>query len=182
MPTWIYSGGPSADQLWVKTWDPTDAEITARPRKRILSRWSDHAGTRALDASLHALDVFPRLTPAFCRAAFLRDTLPTGAGGGHRRSDPLSARDRDRYHGLRRDRLQPDPTFDERPMGDTPVMEMTKAYAARGEYPMNVTLNVRFIGKSDVLALARLRRQGWAYLLHRDPQQRQEPRVGAVFG
>jgi FAD/FMN-containing dehydrogenase len=137
-----------ADQLWVKTWDPTDAAITARPRQRVLSRLSEHAGTRALAASLRALDVFPRLTPAFCRAAFRatpsqQERVVEIVEAIHYRRGIETAK-----MGCVEIAFTPDTAFANVQWAIRLVMEMTNAYAARGEYPMNVTLNVRFIGSS----------------------------------
>jgi FAD/FMN-containing dehydrogenase len=139
------------DRLWVKTWDPTDAPITAKPRKSALNRLTDRAGTRALDASLRALDVFPRLTPAFCRAAFTatpsdQDRVVEIVEAIHYRRGIENAN-----MGCVEIAFKVDPAFENVKWAIRTVFEATNSYAARGEYPMNVTLNVRFIQSSECL-------------------------------
>jgi hypothetical protein len=136
------------DQVWVKTWDPIDAPITAKPRKSALNRLTDRAGTRALDASLRALDVFPRLTPTFCQAAFNatpsdQDRVVEIVDAIHYRRGIETAK-----MGCVEIAFKVDASFENAKWAIQTVLETTNSYAARGEYPMNVTLNVRFIQSS----------------------------------
>ena len=140
---------PFCDQFWIKTWDRTEAEITAKPRQSSVSRLRDAIGARVLGAGI-ALDCrFPRLTPAMSQALFKatpsrRDqTVDIVEAVHYRRSIEATKM------GCVEVAFKIDPTFDNVKWAIEIVRDMTRTRAAHLEYPLNVTMNVRFIRNSN---------------------------------
>ena len=139
---------PFSDQLWVKTWQRIAAPITAKPRQS----WSDRSGT-AISAqfyreSLRLMKTFPRMTPDVSRMLFkltpsIGDKVVDVVEAIHYRRSIEVAK-----MGCVEVAFKLDSHFDNVRWAMQAVFERVNAYARRKAYPMNVTLNVRFIGNS----------------------------------
>ena len=140
---------PFCDQFWVKSWDRTETEITARPRKSLRDSVGAGISTRIWRESFKLVNASPQLTPAFCRTTFKatpsvqNNVVEVLEAIHYRRAIEVTKM------GCVEIAFKIDPTFQNVKWAIQTVFETTKAYAARGEYPMNVTLNVRFIHSSD---------------------------------
>jgi hypothetical protein len=139
---------PFSDQFWVKTWDRTDAAMTAKPRTSVGNRLTDAIGARVLGAAVGLASTFPRLTPAISQTLFhatpsQRDqTVDIVEAIHYRRSIEATKM------GCVEVAFKVDSTFEHARSAIKTVFDATRAWAARGEYPLNVTMNVRFIDSS----------------------------------
>jgi hypothetical protein len=139
---------PFCERLWVKTWDRTDTAITDRPRKRPGARLSDSVTSRILREGLRMARTVPSLTPTICQALFhatpsQRDQVVAIVEAIHyRRAIEVTKM------GCVEVAFKIDPAFDHVKLAMQTVLDMTRVYAARGDYPFNVTMNVRFIHQS----------------------------------
>jgi hypothetical protein len=139
---------PFCDHFWVKSWDRTEAEITARPRKSLRDRVGAAISSRLYRESLKLANAFPCSTPASCQIAFkatpsVQDkVVPVVEAIHYRRSIEVTKM----WCVEVAFKITPD--FEPVKWAMQTVFETTKAYAARGQYPMNVTMNLRFIQNS----------------------------------
>lgn len=142
---------PFSSEIWVKTWDHIDSKPTAKPR----NSWGDKLWA-AISARLYNLLLslccrFPKWTPTLTRAAFrftpsVRDEIVDIVEAIHyRRSIEVN-----RMHCVEI-AFKIDSKFENVRQAINVVLEKTDAYAARGEYPFNVTMNVRFNHNSSCL-------------------------------
>jgi FAD/FMN-containing dehydrogenase len=140
---------PFSDQFWVKSWDRVEAEITARPRKSLLDKIGAAMSSRIYHESLKLINAFPHATPTACQMAFratpsVQDKIVEVVEAIHyRRSIGVTKM------GCVEIAFKIAPGFQNVKWAIQVGLETTKAYAARSEYPLNVTMNVRFIHKSD---------------------------------
>jgi hypothetical protein len=142
---------PFCDRFWVKTWDRTDAEITEKPRQSVGSRLVDAIGARVLREGIRISGAFPRLTPTVSQALFKatpsrQDKIVDIVEAIHYRRSLEVTR-----MGCVEVAFKIDPAFESVKQAIATVLEMTRTWAARGEYPLNVTMNVRFIQNSSCL-------------------------------
>ena len=140
---------PFNDRLWVKSWDRVDAEPTAWPRRSRWDRVAAFVGAHAYRASFSLIEVHPGWTPAACRIAFAatpseQDQVVEVVEAIHYRRSIEVLR-----LGCVEVAFKTDPQFDRIRWAMQVVLDATRAYAERGRYPMNVTMNVRFIRDSD---------------------------------
>jgi len=139
---------PFCDHFWVKSWDRTEAEITARPRKSPRDRVGAAIATRFYRELLKLMNTFPGSTPASCQIAFkvspsLQDkVVPVVEAIHYQRSIEVMKM------GCVEVAFKITPDFESVKWAIQTVFAMTKAYAARGQYPMNVAMNLRFIQNS----------------------------------
>lgn len=142
---------PFCDQFWVKSWDRVEAPATAKPRRS----WIDNIGatitSRIHRETLRSLSAFPQLTPAACRMIFqmtpsIRDEVVEVVEAIHYRRAIEVAK-----MGCVEVAFKVDRDFENVKWAINLVREQTARYAARGQYPLNVVLNARFIHNSDCL-------------------------------
>jgi hypothetical protein len=140
---------PFSDQFWVKSWDRVEAQITAKPRKSLLDKIGAAMSSRIYNESLKLINAFPYATPPACQMAFhatpsVQDKIVEVVEAIHyRRSIGVTKM------GCVEIAFKIAPDFQNVKWAIQIGLGTTKAYAARSEYPMNVTMNVRFIQKSD---------------------------------
>jgi hypothetical protein len=142
---------PFCDEFWVKTWDWADAnaKTTAKPRTSAKDRFTDGIGVRVLRECVRLASTIPRLTPALSRAVFTatpsqRDNTVDIVEAIHYRRGIEVAK-----LGCVEVAFKLDPAFEHAKWAIKTVLDLTRVYAARGEYPMNVTMNVRFLHNSS---------------------------------
>jgi hypothetical protein len=139
---------PFCDQFWVKTWDRTDAAVTAKPRASTKDRLTDSLGARVLREGIRLASTFPRLTPTISQALFTatpsqRDqTVDIVEAIHYRRAIEVAKM------GCVEVAFKLDTAFEHVRWAVKAVLDLTRVYAARGEYPLNVTMNVRFMHNS----------------------------------
>ena len=143
---------PFTEQVWVKTWDRTEAPATAKPRASRVEAARSRVEAHVLDGALSLSRRIPRCTPMVSRSAF-RNTPSQGdkvvdvvEAIHYRRSIEITAMgcveiafkvENDDFDGVR--------------FAIGEAVAAVRRWAAAGRYPMNVTLNVRFIHDSGCL-------------------------------
>lgn len=142
---------PFSDQLWVKSWRRTDAEITAKPRRSLSDRVGTALSAQFYRESLRLMKNFPRSTPDVSRTLFkftpsIGDKVVDVVEAVHYRRSIEAAK-----MGCVEVAFKLDADFENVRWAMQAVFDRVKAYAARNEYPMNVTMNVRFIRSSTCL-------------------------------
>ena len=139
---------PFCDQFWVKTWKRTEGEITAKPRRSLSDKLGSAVGSRVHNGLLELLRTFPRLTPQISPMTF--KLTPSE---GNKVVDVVEAIHYRRAievakMGCVEVAFKIDSDFENVKWAIRAVFEKVNAYARRNEYPMNVTMNVRFIHNS----------------------------------
>ncbi len=142
---------PFSDQFWVKTWKKTDAPITAKPRHNPLDSVGATIGSRIHNGLIQLSEIFPRLTPRISQTTFkltpsVGDKVVDVVEAIHYRRAIEFAR-----MGCVEVAFKLDSNFDNAKWAMQQVFDRVNAYAKRGEYPMNVVMNVRFINNSNCL-------------------------------
>lgn len=140
---------PFCDEMWVKTWKKINTGITAKPRRSLSDKVIATAGSRVHNGLIRLSERYPRLTPVISKTTF-----PLTPSKGNKVVDIVEAihyRRAIEYArmGCVEVAFKIDPYFENVKWAIKAVMKQVKTYARRGEYPMNVTMNVRFIHKSD---------------------------------
>ena len=140
---------PFCDQFWVKSWQRVEAQVTARPRHSLNDKVGAAVSSRFLRESLRVSATFPRLTPGISQMIFRatpseRDEVVDVVEAVHYRRAIEVAK-----MGCVEIGFKIDPDFENVKWAIRAVFERVQAYAGHGQYPMNVTMNVRFIHKSD---------------------------------
>ena len=139
---------PFSQQIWVKTWNRTEMPITAKPRQS----WRDHAlaflTAHAGNLTWRLSRYIPRLTPFLSRLAF--SFTPSR---GNKVVDIVEAVHYRRCieanrMGCVEIAFKIDPDFANVKHAFHIVREKAEAYAAKGAYPFNVTMNLRFVANS----------------------------------
>jgi hypothetical protein len=139
---------PLADRFWVKTWTRTDAPITARPRysrlDRVRSAIEMQIYQKMLELQHHAPKTTPALSPiTFAFSPSQRDQVLSIVEAIHyRRSIEVTRM------GCIEIAFKADDDFANVRNAIQMCFDVTRHYAKRGEYPLNVTLNVRFVHNS----------------------------------
>lgn len=141
---------PFSDEFWVKSWQriPPTA-ITAKPRRSRADKLIAEAGARVHDGLITLSEKHPRLTPLFSRFTF--KLTPSK---GNKVVDIVEAIHYRRAiehtrMGCVEVAFKIDPSFENVTWAIKQVFTRVKSYAQRGEYPMNVVMNVRFIHNSN---------------------------------
>jgi hypothetical protein len=141
---------PFADEFWVKSWNRVEGQpLTARPRYDRLDRLRSAMDTRFYQQILNTLYHFPPLTPRVCPLTFefaptRRDQIVNIVEAIHyRRSIEVTRM------GCVEVAFKLDRDFANVRAAIKMAFDLTRAYAAQGQYPFNVTLNVRFIHNSQ---------------------------------
>jgi hypothetical protein len=142
---------PFSDRFWVKQWDRCDGEVQARPRYDRVDIAKTAIEMHLYQSTLELVKRLPRLTPRVSPILFefspsKRDQIVNLVEAIHYQRYIEVTR-----MGCVEVAFKISPDFDNVKWAIQVVLDMTKAYAARLEYPINVTLNVRFIHNSDCL-------------------------------
>jgi hypothetical protein len=139
---------PLADRFWVKTWTRTDAPVTARPRYSRIDRVRSAVEMQIYQQMLELQCRVPKTTPALSPVTFAfspsqRDqVVPIVEAIHYRRSIEVTKM------GCIEIAFKVDDDFANVREGIQMCFDVTRQYAARKEYPLNVTLNVRFVHNS----------------------------------
>lgn len=142
---------PFCDRLWVKSWHRTDEPLVARPRhSRAEAAWSWATANLHREA-LRLSRALPRLTPAICRSL-----LPFTPSRGDRVVPVVEAIHYRRAIEVARMgcvevAFKVDPDFANVRWAIEAALARAHHYARAGSFPLNVTLNARFIHNSDCL-------------------------------
>jgi FAD/FMN-containing dehydrogenase len=142
---------PFSEQMWVKSWHRSDAPITAKPRASASDYWGAAISGRMYREMLRLAHHVPSLTPLICRTMFLatpsvRDEVVEVVEAIHYRRAIEVA-----IMGCVEVGFKIDDDFTNVKEAIQLVFDANKTYAARHEYPFNVTMNVRFINNSRCL-------------------------------
>ncbi|MFV9506503.1 MAG: FAD-binding protein, partial [Oscillochloridaceae bacterium umkhey_bin13] len=142
---------PFCERLWVKSWDRSAKPATARPRhNRVDAAWA-WTTSQMHRGALGLCRAVPPLTPAICRGL-----LPFTPSNGDRIVPIVEAIHYRRAievarMGCLEVAFKLDPDFANARWAIEVALGRVQAYAAKGQYPLNVTLNARFIHNSDCL-------------------------------
>jgi hypothetical protein len=142
---------PFCDRLWVKSWDRTDEPAAAHPRHNPADAAWAWSTSQMHRGALRLCRVAPSLTPAICRGL-----LPFTPSSGDRVVPVVEAIHYRRAievarMGCLEIAFKIDPEFANVRWAIEVALERVRSYAAAGHYPLNVTLNARFISNSDCL-------------------------------
>jgi hypothetical protein len=140
---------PFCDRFWVKSWEPVEGSISAQPRRGLRDKVGAAISSQLLRGSLKLLESFPQLTPKVCQMDFtatpsVRDDVVHVVEAIHYRRGLELAK-----LGCVEIAFKIDPDFENVKWAIRVAFERVRAYAARGQYPLNVTMSARFIHKSD---------------------------------
>ncbi len=142
---------PFTDRLWVKSWNrqPEGTAPTARPRYSRIDRVGAAITGQLYHQSFKLVHLMPKLTPLASRAAFLNtpsinnQLVNVMEAIHYRRSIEVVKT------GCVEVAFKIDENFDNVRGAMQVVFDRVKAHAARRQYPMNLTMNVRFIRNSN---------------------------------
>lgn len=142
---------PFSDRFWVKQWDPCDGPIQSKPRYDRLDIAKTAVEMRLYQTNLELMKRFPRITPRISPILFeftpsRRDQIVDLVEAIHYRRYIEITR-----MGCLEVAFKISPNFDNVKWAIQVVLDMTRLYASRLQYPINVTLNVRFIANSGCL-------------------------------
>ena len=141
---------PFCDDLWVKTWKTIrNTSITARPRYSRSDRLISDIGSRVHNGLISLSEKYPRLTPSLSRFTF--KLTPSKGNKVVDIVEAIHYRRAIEYTkmGCVEVAFKVDPFFENVKWAMQQVFKRVKTYARRGEYPMNVVMNVRFIHNSN---------------------------------
>lgn len=139
---------PFCDRFWVKQWDCAWGQIAAKPRRSLRDNVTAAIDTRFFRSAIDLLGPFPTLTPHLSRTAFVftpshqNQIIDLVEAIHYRRSIELFRL------GCVEIAFKVDDDFANVKWAMQLVLDQTQAYAARGQYPINVTMNVRFVHNS----------------------------------
>ena len=142
---------PFCDQFWVKTWQPTNEEITAKPRRSLGDAIGSAIGARFHNGLIGLSETFPRLTPGLSRMTFKltpsrgKKVVDVVEAIHYRRAIEVAKM------GCVEVAFKIDAGFENVKWAIRQVFDRVKVYARLDEYPMNVVMNVRFINNSNCL-------------------------------
>jgi len=142
---------PFTDQFWVKSWNrqPDSTPTTARPRYSQWDRIYAAVTGQLYHQSFHLLRPFPQITPLANRAAFRatpsinNQAVNVVEAIHYRRSIEVVKA------GCVEVAFKLDEDFETVRWAMQVVFDSVKAQAARQQFPMNLTMNVRFIHNSN---------------------------------
>jgi hypothetical protein len=142
---------PFCERLWVKSWHRTDEPATARPRHNAADAAWAWATSQMHQGALHLCRGVPSLTPAICRGLlpFTPSTgdrvVPVVEAIHYRRAIEVARM------GCLEIAFKIEPDFANVRWAIEVALERVRTYGASGQYPLNVTLNARFIHNSDCM-------------------------------
>ena len=141
---------PFCDDLWVKTWKRIrNTSITSRPRYSRSDKLISDFGSRVHNGLVGLSEKYPRLTPPISRFTF--KLTPSRGNKVVNIVEAIHYRRAIEYTrmGCVEVAFKVDPYFENVKWAMQQVFKRVKTYARRGEYPMNVVMNVRFIHNSN---------------------------------
>jgi L-gulono-1,4-lactone dehydrogenase len=140
---------PFSDKIWVKTWKKIDnTSITARPRYSRGDKLISDIGSRVHNGLVRLTEKIPSLTPPISRFTF--QLTPSKGNKIVNIVEAIHYRRAIEYTkmGCVEVAFKVEPNFENVKWAMRQVFKRVKTYARRGEYPMNVVMNVRFIHNS----------------------------------
>lgn len=140
---------PFSDQFWVKTWKRIpNTSITAKPRHSRTDKLIADVGSRAHNGLINLSQRYPRLTPSLSRFTF--KLTPSRGNKVVDIVEAIHYRRAIEYAkmGCVEVAFKVQPDFENVKWAIRQVFKHVRTYARRGEYPMNVVMNVRFIHSS----------------------------------
>jgi UDP-N-acetylenolpyruvoylglucosamine reductase len=143
---------PFCDEFWVKTWKriPNTA-ITAKPRHSRTDKLISDIGSRVHNRLISFSERHSRLTPRISHFTF--KLTPSQGNKVVDIVEAIHYRRAIEYTrmGCVEVAFKIDPHFENVKWAIKEVFKQVKTYARRGEYPLNVVMNVRFINNSNCL-------------------------------
>jgi len=143
---------PFCDEFWVKTWKRIrNTSITAKPRHSRSDKVIADVGSRVHNGLIRVSEKYPRLTPPLSRFTF--KLTPSQGNKVVDIVEAIHYRRAIEYTkmGCVEVAFKVDPQFENVKWAIKEVFKHVKTYARRGEYPLNVVMNVRFIDHSNCL-------------------------------
>jgi hypothetical protein len=143
---------PFSDEFWVKTWKRIPhTSITAKPRHSKADKLISDIGSRVHNGLINLSQKYPRLTPPLSRFTF--QLTPSQGNKVVDIVEAIHYRRAIEYTkmGCVEVAFKIDPHFENVKWAIKEVFKQVKTYARRGEYPLNVTMTVRFINHSNCL-------------------------------
>jgi len=143
---------PFSDKFWVKSWKRIpNTSITAKPRHSRSDKLISDVGSRVHNELINLSQKYPRLTPPLSHFTF--KLTPSKGNKVVDIVEAIHYRRAIEYTkmGCVEVAFKIDPQFENVKWAIKEVFKRVKTYARRGEYPMNVTMNVRFINNSNCL-------------------------------
>ena len=140
---------PFSDEIWMKTWKRiTNTSITARPRYSRSDKLISNIGSRIHNGLINLSQKYPRLTPPISRFTF--ELTPSNGNKVVDIVEAIHYRRAIEYTkmGCVEVAFKVEPSFENVKWALRQVFKRVKTFARRGEYPMNVVMNVRFIHNS----------------------------------
>jgi D-arabinono-1,4-lactone oxidase/FAD binding domain-containing protein len=140
---------PFSDEFWVKTWKRIPhTSITAKPRHSQADKLLADVGSRVHNGLINLSQKYPRLTPPLSRFTF--KLTPSKGNKVVDIVEAIHYRRAIEYTrmGCVEVAFKVDPYFENVKWAIKQVFRHVKTYARRGEYPLNVVMNVRFIHNS----------------------------------
>jgi hypothetical protein len=141
---------PFSEEFWVKTWKPIrNTSITARPRYSRGDKLISDIGSRVHNGLIRLTERYPRLTPPISRFTF--QLTPSRGNKVVDIVEAIHYRRAIEYTkmGCVEVAFKVEPNFENVKWAMRQVFKRLKMFARRGEYPMNVVMNVRFIHNSN---------------------------------
>lgn len=141
---------PFSKHVWLKTYNRTSAQPTVTPARIKAERLGQYAGMQLGRRAYERLVRQPRYTPAACRILSKmmppRNVIEPVLGGIHFQTSIEFMPVRNMEIGF-----ELDEDFQNVQRGWQVAIELIERYAAQNKWPLNVTLNARFIGQSRAL-------------------------------
>jgi hypothetical protein len=143
---------PFSDEFWVKTWKKIpNTSITAKPRHSRADKLISDVGSRVHNGLINLSQKYPGLTPSLSRFTF--KLTPSKGNKVVDIVEAIHYRRAIEYTkmGCVEVAFKVDPQFENVKWAIKETFKHVKTYARRGEYPLNVVMNVRFIDHSNCL-------------------------------
>jgi len=141
---------PFCDEFWVKTWKRIPhTSITAKPRHSRADKLIADVGSRVHNGLVSLSEKYPRLTPPISRFTF--KLTPSKSNKVVDIVEAIHYRRAIEYTkmGCVEVAFKVEPNFENVKWAIKQMFKRVKTYARRGEYPLNVVMNVRFINNSN---------------------------------
>ncbi len=141
---------PFTQHIWLKTYNRTTAQPTVTPARIRAERLGQYVGMQLGQRAYQQLVQNPRYTPAACRVLSKmmpsRNVIEPVLGGIHFQTSIEFMRVRNMEVGFAIDE-----DFHNVQRAWQVAIELIERYARQNKWPLNVTLNARFIGQSRAL-------------------------------
>ena len=141
---------PFSDEFWVKTWRRIPyTSITAKPRRSRADKLISDIGSRVHNGLINLSQKYPRLTPPLSRFTF--KLTPSKGNKVVDIVEAIHYRRAIEYTkmGCVEVAFKVDSYFENVKWAIKQVFTRVRTYARRGQYPLNVVMNVRFINNSN---------------------------------